>query len=88
MSRCAEAGRGHSQTANPSWPMEIFHTIDMLRSLLMGVGQGTGICSSLFHEFKSSLVWEFEIFQKFGLFQQFHKICDCDVLRSLLRDWL
>jgi len=33
MSRCAGAGREHSQADNPSWPVEIFHTIDVMLSL-------------------------------------------------------
>jgi len=33
MSRCAGAGREHSQTANPRGPMEIFHIIDVRFSL-------------------------------------------------------
>jgi len=51
-------------------------------SLGMGVGWGAGICSSHFREFRSSLV------QQFTLFQEFHKIQDFQVPRSLLRDWL
>jgi len=30
MSRCAGAGREHGQTASPSWPIEIFHTINVM----------------------------------------------------------
>jgi len=33
MSSCAEAGREHSQTASPTWPMEIFHTLNIMLSL-------------------------------------------------------
>jgi len=33
MSRCAGAEREHSQTSSSSWPMEIFHTIDVMLSL-------------------------------------------------------
>jgi len=33
MSRCAGAGKEHSQTASPGWAMEIFHTIDVMLSL-------------------------------------------------------
>jgi len=33
MSRCAGAGREHSQGASPSWPVEIFHTIDVMLSI-------------------------------------------------------
>jgi len=46
MSRCAGAGREHRQAANPIWPMEIFHTIDITLSLWMGVGLRAGV-----HEF-------------------------------------
>jgi len=42
MSRCAGAGREPSQTDNPVWPTEIFHTIDGMLGLGMGVGQGKG----------------------------------------------
>jgi len=30
ISRCDGTGREHSQAAHPSWPMEIFHTIDVI----------------------------------------------------------
>jgi len=40
--RCTRAGREHSQAANPSWPTEIFHTIDILLGIKMGVGWGMG----------------------------------------------
>jgi len=33
MSRCAGAGREHSQAASPSWPVEICHTINVMLSL-------------------------------------------------------
>jgi len=33
MGRCAGAGREHSRTASPSWPVEIFHTTDIVLSL-------------------------------------------------------
>jgi len=32
MSRWAGAGREQSQAASPSWPVEIFHTIDAMLS--------------------------------------------------------
>jgi len=38
MSRYPRAGREHSQAASPSWPTEIFHTIDTMLSLLIRVG--------------------------------------------------
>jgi len=40
MSRCAGAGRERSQAASQSWAMEIFHTMDAMISLSMGVGSG------------------------------------------------
>ena len=46
MSRCAGAGREHSQTDSPSWPMEIFHMIDVVLSLWRGVSWGARIRSS------------------------------------------
>jgi len=45
----------------------------------------------IFHEFGSSLVWEFELFQEFGLFQEFckiYKICNFCILQLLLGDCL
>jgi len=30
INRCAGAGREHSQEASSHWPMEIFHTIDVM----------------------------------------------------------
>jgi len=47
MSRCAGAGKEHRQS--PSWPTEIFHTIDGILSLKMEVGQEVG--TLFFHEF-------------------------------------
>jgi len=42
--RCTRrAGREHSQAASPSWPMEIFHTIDVMLSTEMGAAWGAGI---------------------------------------------
>ena len=38
--QCAGAGREHSQAASPSCPVEIFHTMDIRLSLLMGIGRG------------------------------------------------
>jgi len=40
MSRGAGAGREHSQAAAPRWPVEIFHSIDVMLSLSMGIGWG------------------------------------------------
>ena len=53
----------------PSWAMDIFHTMGVMLCLWMVVGSGAGIFF-LFrvHEFKSSLVREFELFLEFGLF--------------------
>ena len=34
------AGREHSQVASPSWPSEIFHIMDIMLSLWMGIGWG------------------------------------------------
>jgi len=42
MSRCTKAGREHSQAASPSWPMEIFHTIDIRLSIHIGDDRGAG----------------------------------------------
>jgi len=39
-SRCAGAGREHSQAAGPAWPTEIFHTMDVMLSLWMGLAGG------------------------------------------------
>jgi len=74
MSRCAGAGREHSQTASQAgqWKYSIPWT--SCSSLLIEVCWGAGICSSLFHEFKSSLVQEFKYFQEFSLFQEFCEI--------------
>jgi len=40
MSRCTRAERENSYTANPSWPVEICYTIDVMLNLQMGVGEG------------------------------------------------
>jgi len=64
MSRCAGAGREHSQADNPSRAMEIFHTVDGMLNLKMRVSQGAGTLSSI-------LFWEFNIFCEFKLFQEF-----------------
>jgi len=52
MNRHAGAGREHSQTDSPSWPMEMFHTINVTQSVSMGVGWRAGIFFSrtlIFH---------------------------------------
>jgi len=46
MSRYTRAGREHSQTVSPSWPVEMFYTIDVMLHIKMGVGWGAGILSS------------------------------------------
>jgi len=55
----------------------------------MGVGQGQGaIGSSLFHDFQSSLVWEFEPLWDFVFFHKFCEICkihEFGIPLSLLR---
>ena len=86
--RCAGAGRKNSQTDSPSWPMEIFHTIDSMLSLCMGVGWGgAGQESALLfyvssnHLFSGSLVF-------LGSFVKFAKIHEFGVLWLLLGDWL
>jgi len=58
-SRCAGAGREHSQAASPSWPVEIFHTMDIMLSLSMGVGQG---------DRNLPFFSEFKLYHEFGLF--------------------
>ena len=45
MSRWAGAGREQSQADSPSWPVEIFHTIDVMLSLWMWFGWGAWILS-------------------------------------------
>jgi len=64
LSRCAGVRREDSQMASPSWPKEIFHTMDLMLSLGMGVVHGTGssLCSSRLCEFESLLVQEFKFF--------------------------
>jgi len=58
----------------PTWPMEIFHIIDIMLSLGMRVGWGAGclLFSSLFRGLESSL------FEDFGLFWEF-----CEILSGL-----
>jgi len=55
MSRCAGAGREHSQAGSPRCPMEIFHIMDVILCSEMGLGRGAGIlffCEfKLYHEF-------------------------------------
>jgi len=69
---------GAQPCRQPSWAMEIFHTIGVLLSLGMGVGQGAGsYLLSCFHQFKFSLVWEF------GLFQEFYEICKVNEFGAL-----
>jgi len=60
---------------------------------IKGVGWGTGILffNSLSEEFEYSLVRAFKLFWKFSLFLEFHEIheiCQFQVPRLLLRDWL
>jgi len=53
---------GAHPASQPRWPTEIFQTVDVMLSLGTGVGPGSGICCSLFREFESPLVWQFELF--------------------------
>jgi len=76
MSRCARAGKENSQTASPSWPVEMFHNIDGMLNLSAGFGWGAGLSLCFFCEFKSSLGWEFELFREFNLFWAFHNILE------------
>jgi len=55
MSRCAGAGREQSQAPNPIWPMEIFHTIDVMLSIQMRFGQRAGTFFSVSLNFSASL---------------------------------
>jgi len=78
---------GAQPASQPSWPVEMLCTTDIILSLQMGVGWGgcRNLSFSHFHEFESSVV------QEFGLFGKFCKICkihEFQVLQSLLRDWL
>jgi len=71
MGRRAGAGREHGQ-AEPGWPMDIFHTVDIMLSLRMGVGRAAG--SLFFPLFSRSFngiyffSWEFDLFRELGLF--------------------
>jgi len=40
MSRCAGAGKEHSQAPSPSWPVEIFHIMDMMIVYEWGLAVG------------------------------------------------
>jgi len=42
MNMFTRAGREHRKAANPSWPTEIFHTIDVMLTIKMGVGWVAG----------------------------------------------
>jgi len=55
------------------WPMEIFHTINIMLSLWMWIGQGAGIVSSLFCGFESALVQEFKFSGSSVFFRNFTK---------------
>jgi len=46
--------REHSQAASPTWPAEIFHAIDVILILRMGVDRGAG--TLFFHELKLFLI--------------------------------
>jgi len=81
LSRCAGAGRGHSQAASPGWPVEISHTVDIVLSLWMGVGRGGGsyhLLLFLWVQFLSCQeVWTFQGVGVF-FFLEF-----CNVLKNL-----
>ena len=66
MSRCAGAGREHSQAASPSWPMEIFHTIGVMLSLWMGLARALELLGVSTISFSSgswkSLLWVWSFF--------------------------
>jgi len=64
MSRCAGAGREQSEAASPSWPVEMFHTMDVC-----SVGWGAGVLSSLGVQSIS--------FCEFGKFCKIQEFRDC-----------
>jgi len=63
-SRCTGSGREQSQAANPSWPIDIFHTIDvMLYMYIWGLaGDQESACSatSAWGQAVHSVVWWWE----------------------------
>jgi len=66
MSRCSGAGREHSQADGPSWPVEIFLTMDGMLSLGMGTHLGGG--GEQISMFFALFFWEFKLLQDLGLF--------------------
>jgi len=73
MSKCAGAGREHSQTDSQAgqWKYSVPETSYSVYEWGLTGGQGA-ICSSCFHEFETSLVWEFDLFQEFS---EIHDFC-------------
>jgi len=93
MSKCAGAGRVHSQAAGPSWPMEILHTMDVMLSLSRGVDWGEklffvssvfslrlifSMSSVFFHEFGEFCeICEFSKIHKIRKLQEIRECHDC-----------
>ena len=98
MSRCAGAGREHSQAASPSWPMEMFHTMGIMLSLRIRVGQRGGIFSFLSISVSSNFLLSRSLnfssrsiflvsFVKFEKFWEFYDCCSGSDCESVIGWW-
>jgi len=92
MSRCAGAGREHSQAGGPSWPVEILHTMGSMLRLWMGIGWAMGM-SPLFSVSSNPLwSWSLVFFGNFTKFTKFVSSGFCShclgaVCNSIVRWW-
>jgi len=77
MSRYAVSAREHSQAASPSWPMEIFHTMESCSVYKWGLARKQ---EALFQEFSSlfpssKFLLGSKFFQEFCEIHKFHSRC-------------
>jgi len=81
---------GAQPERQPSWPVEIFYTTDVMLSLWGGLAAGQeDISFSVFQESEISLGQEFQLYWEFSLSWEFREICEnLGGPWSLLRDWL
>ena len=90
ISRSAGAGREHSQTDSPSWPVEIVYTIDVMLNLWIGVGREAGRSQIfLFLQVQIHASPEVQISLGIWPFLEFRESCEnLESVWSPFRDWL
>jgi len=76
MSRCARAGREHSQAASPGWPTEVFHTMGIIYE--WGLAEGQNLLFLVSMGSNPLLSRSLNFSQELGFFWEF-----CEILKNL-----